>query len=121
MFLSIGTSVPDAIGSMLAAKDGEADMAIANAIGSNVFDILLGLGLPWFMVTLYNDEPFPVSQDNIFLPVAILFATVILFIGVLAASKCWMTKWSGVWLTMLYVAYMTWTVLAAKFGIVGGC
>jgi len=32
-----------------------------------------------------------------------------------------MTKWSGVWLTMLYVAYMTWTVLAAKFGIAGGC
>ena len=37
LVLSIGTSVPDAIGSILAAKSGEADMAVANAIGSNVF------------------------------------------------------------------------------------
>eukprot|EP00929_Paragymnodinium_shiwhaense_P006391 TRINITY_DN10971_c0_g1_i1.p1 TRINITY_DN10971_c0_g1~~TRINITY_DN10971_c0_g1_i1.p1 ORF type:complete len:636 (+),score=117.80 TRINITY_DN10971_c0_g1_i1:32-1909(+) len=121
MFLSIGTSLPDAIGSMLAAQAGEADMAIANAIGSNVFDILLGLGLPWFMVTLYNDKPFPVSQDNVFLPVVILFVTVLLFLGIMIASNFWMTKWIGVWLTLLYIAYMVWTVLAAKFGIAGGC
>eukprot|EP00937_MAST-01D_sp_MAST-1D-sp2_P006232 g6232.t1 len=49
--LAVGTSVPDAIGSMIAAKNGEADMAIANAVGSNVFDILLGLGMPWL---IYN-------------------------------------------------------------------
>ena len=42
LVLAVGTSVPDAIGSMIAAKNGEADMAIANAVGSNVFDVLLG-------------------------------------------------------------------------------
>ena len=45
--LAAGTSVPDAIGSLLVARDGQGDMAVSNAIGSNVFDILLGLGLPW--------------------------------------------------------------------------
>ena len=49
MVLAVGTSVPDALGSMIVARAGEADMAIANAVGSNVFDILLGLGLPWMM------------------------------------------------------------------------
>ena len=44
--LAAGTSVPDAIGSLLVAKHGQGDMAVSNAIGSNVFDILLGLGLP---------------------------------------------------------------------------
>ncbi|CAM9305447.1 unnamed protein product [Chrysoparadoxa australica] len=42
LVLAVGTSVPDAIGSMIAARNGEAGMAIANAVGSNVFDILLG-------------------------------------------------------------------------------
>ena len=47
--LAAGTSVPDAIGSLLVARDGQGDMAVSNAIGSNVFDILLGLGLPWML------------------------------------------------------------------------
>jgi len=47
--LAAGTSVPDAIGSLLVARDGQGDMAVSNAIGSNVFDILLGLGLPWVL------------------------------------------------------------------------
>ena len=47
--LAVGTSVPDAMGSYIVASKGQADMAIANAVGSNVFDILLGLGVPWFI------------------------------------------------------------------------
>merc|ERR1719446_1631624 len=35
--LAAGTSVPDAIGSLLVARDGQGDMAVSNAIGSNVF------------------------------------------------------------------------------------
>ena len=54
--LAVGTSVPDAIGSMIAAKSGEADMAIANAIGSNIFDIFLGLGLPWLLFNLLKGK-----------------------------------------------------------------
>lgn len=57
--LAVGTSVPDAMASIIVAKAGEGDMAIANAIGSNVFDILLGLGIPWFLygVTGFCEGP----------------------------------------------------------------
>merc|ERR1711903_33147 len=48
-FLAMGTSVPDALGSLAVAKKGEGDMAVSNAVGSNVFDICMGLGLPWFI------------------------------------------------------------------------
>merc|ERR1711924_235651 len=48
-FLAMGTSIPDALGSVSVAKDGEGDMAVSNAVGSNVFDICMGLGLPWFI------------------------------------------------------------------------
>jgi K+-dependent Na+/Ca+ exchanger-like protein len=52
--LAAGTSVPDAIGSLLVAREGHGDMAVSNAIGSNVFDILLGLGLPWCAPSLVS-------------------------------------------------------------------
>ncbi|XP_064639038.1 sodium/potassium/calcium exchanger 3-like isoform X6 [Lineus longissimus] len=47
--VAIGTSVPDALSSVLVARDGYGDMAVSNAIGSNVFDINLGLGLPFLI------------------------------------------------------------------------
>ncbi|CAG2166697.1 unnamed protein product [Oppiella nova] len=50
-FLAAGTSVPDAYASLHVAKAGHADMAVSNSIGSNVFDILVGLALPWFVET----------------------------------------------------------------------
>merc|ERR1740121_174258 len=55
--LAAGTSVPDAMGSIAVARDGMGDMAVANAVGSNTFDILLGLGLPWFIWSLVKGEP----------------------------------------------------------------
>lgn len=121
LFLAIGTSVPDAIGSMIAARNGEADMAIANAIGSNVFDVLLGLGLPWFLFTIVYDTPFPVDAGNVGIPIVILFVTVLLFLAVMTANKFWMTTQMGMMLTGIYVLYILWTIIAAQTGIVGGC
>jgi Ca2+/Na+ antiporter len=63
LVLAIGTSVPDAIGSMIAARNGEADMAIANAVGSNVFDVLLGLGFPWFLAVIIKKKEFQEMVD----------------------------------------------------------
>ena len=50
--LAAGTSVPDALGSYNEAKHGNADAAVSNALGSNVFDICVGLGVPWFIFAL---------------------------------------------------------------------
>merc|ERR1711959_603980 len=55
-FLAMGTSVPDALGSIAVAKEGEGDMAVSNAVGSNVFDICMGLGLPWLIATAIDGE-----------------------------------------------------------------
>merc|ERR1719487_2831642 len=56
-FLAMGTSIPDALGSISVAQDGEGDMAVSNAVGSNVFDICIGLGLPWFIDLLIRLLP----------------------------------------------------------------
>ena len=65
VFSSAGTSFPDFLTSLIVAKKGMADMAVSNAFGSNIFDMLLGLGFPWFLqmgvvepgTTLYVGEP----------------------------------------------------------------
>ncbi|XP_050532827.1 probable sodium/potassium/calcium exchanger CG1090 [Daktulosphaira vitifoliae] len=50
-FVAAGVSVPDALSSLAVVKEGYGDMAVSNAVGSNVFDILVCLGLPWFLQT----------------------------------------------------------------------
>ncbi|KAI4461616.1 sodium/potassium/calcium exchanger [Holotrichia oblita] len=50
-FVAAGVSVPDALSSIAVLKEGYGDMAVSNAVGSNVFDILVCLGLPWFIQT----------------------------------------------------------------------
>eukprot|EP00903_Cladosiphon_okamuranus_P010152 g9613.t1 len=109
--LAIGTSVPDALGSMIAARSGEANMAIANAVGSNVFDVLIGLGFPWFLRGLVYLEPMPVDRDGIALNVIILFCTAILFVSVLALNDWSMNTRTGIFLFCVYIAYVIFVVL----------
>lgn len=52
-FLAAGTSVPEAVSSVIVTKQGHGAMGISNSIGSNTFDILLCLGLPWFIKAYY--------------------------------------------------------------------
>ena len=50
-FIAAGVSVPDALSGIAVVKEGHGDMAVSNALGSNGFDILVCLGLPWFLDT----------------------------------------------------------------------
>jgi Ca2+/Na+ antiporter len=50
--LAAGTSIPDALSSVAVAKRGHGDMAVSSSIGSNIFDILFGLPVPWLIATL---------------------------------------------------------------------
>lgn len=104
--LAIGTSVPDALGSMIAARGGEANMAIANAVGSNVFDVLIGLGFPWFLRGVIMSEPMEVDRDGIEQNVIILFCTAILFVGILALNRWSMNSKTGIFLFCLYLIYV---------------
>ena len=56
-FLAAGTSVPDLLSSVIVARMGEGDMAVSSSIGSNIFDILVGLPLPWLVFALWPTTP----------------------------------------------------------------
>jgi len=48
-FLAAGTSVPEAISSVIVCRQGYGNMAVSNILGSNIFDILFCLGAPWII------------------------------------------------------------------------
>jgi sodium/potassium/calcium exchanger 2 len=54
--LAAGTSIPDLVSSVAVAKMGEGDMAVSSSIGSNIFDILVGLPIPWIIKILVVEQ-----------------------------------------------------------------
>ena len=56
-FVALGTSLPDTFASMLAATQEEyADASVGNVTGSNSVNVFLGLGLPWVIGTLWEEN-----------------------------------------------------------------
>jgi len=108
IFLAAGTSVPDALGSIAVAKQGEGDMAVANAFGSNVFDILLGLGVPWFLSTavLGQTVAFPGAGSQLLEWILILTVILVAFVGALAFNKMRLNQMMGGMLMTLYLVYV---------------
>ena len=64
-FLAAGTSVPDLLSSVIVARKGEGDMAVSSSIGSNIFDILVGLPVPWIIYTAFPSKPDSVLVSRI--------------------------------------------------------
>jgi K+-dependent Na+/Ca+ exchanger-like protein len=115
IFLAAGTSVPDALGSIAVAKQGEGDMAVANAFGSNVFDILLGLGVPWFLSTACMQQRvvFPGAGGQLLEWIVILTVILVLFIAALAFNRMRLNPVMGAILMTLYGVYVVVALIRA--------
>ncbi|KAL1523440.1 hypothetical protein AB1Y20_018380 [Prymnesium parvum] len=109
--LAAGTSVPDAIGSLLVARDGQGDMAVSNAIGSNVFDILLGLGLPWSLSCIAYGIPVAVDAENLEPMSIILFSTLAAVYGVTIFSGFKLTKCVGAIFFSFYFLFVAYNLM----------
>lgn len=112
--IAAGTSVPDALASISVARDGAGDMAVSNAIGSNVFDILLGLGFPWFLgdLILTNDIKIPTEPiAAVVVPILILFAIIIALVLILILLNWELKPLLGYILFLMYGAFVVYTLL----------
>ena len=96
-FLAAGTSVPDLLSSVVVAKQGKGDMAVSSSIGSNIFDVAVGLPLPWLCFVVYYGCPVPVGghAEGNGLSVAILLAMVAVVIVSIASSGWKMSQGLG--------------------------
>jgi sodium/potassium/calcium exchanger 4 len=114
--LAAGTSLPDTLSSVIVARQGLGDMAVANAIGSNVFNVLFGLGMPWCLWTLISKESIyvPVSglRENAFTMMAVGFFYMIVF----TVRGFHMTARLGYCFIAVYALYVL--MIVVRFGFI---
>ena len=96
--VALGTSLPELFTSVAAARRGNADIAIGNIVGSNIFNILFVVGLS----SLIIDIPFA-SAFNFDTYVA-LGAAVLLWLCVLRTQR--LQRWAGALMLVCYAAYL---------------
>lgn len=111
--LAGGTSVPDLLASLIVAKQGRGDMAVSNAVGSNTFDILICLGLPWFVYILLTGKSTQVATENLNSSVLLLLFTVVAILFVLAVQKFKLGRNAGFVLLFLYAGYLFYAISKA--------
>lgn len=107
-FLAAGVSVPDAIASLLVVRNGYGDMAVSNAVGSNVFDILLCLGLPWFLQTaiVKPGSHIIVRSKGLTYSTLSLLSTVLFLLVTTYLNNWKLDKKHGIIMMIWYVAFM---------------
>jgi len=106
-FLAAGTSVPDLITSVIVAKAGHGDMAVSSSIGSNLFDVTVGLPVPWLLYTLINSKPMIVSSAGMACNIGMLFLMLIAVFCAILAFRWKMTKLMGIIMMCLYVGFLS--------------
>lgn len=107
--VAIGTSMPEIATSTVAGLRGEQDIAVGNAVGSNVFNILMVVGL----TATLSPQPIPVNPSALSfdLPVMLVVAVAclpIFFNGYRIA------RWEGMLFLFYYVAYTAYLILRAQ-------
>lgn len=112
-FLAAGTSVPDLLSSVIVAKQGKGDMAVSSSIGSNIFDILVGLPVPWLLYSIFKGKPQTVQSESLGVSILILLVMLVAVVMVIAASNWRMTKGLGATMFGLYVVFLTQDLLRA--------
>ncbi|XP_017081708.2 probable sodium/potassium/calcium exchanger CG1090 [Drosophila eugracilis] len=108
-FVAAGVSVPDALSSIAVIKEGFGDMAVSNAIGSNVFDILVCLGLPWFIQTaiIKPGSHVNVISKGLAYSTLSLFSTVVFLILSTHLNGWKLDKRLGIILMIWYLFFIT--------------
>lgn len=113
--LAAGTSVPDLISSVIVMRQGEGDMALSSSIGSNIFDILVGLPLSWFGFALYRGEGISVAADSLAVSLPILGAMLLFVVGAIHCSG-WITRRPlGIAMFLMYGAFVAQDLLRSDW------
>lgn len=98
--VAFGTSLPELVTSFTAAKKGQADMALGNVIGSNIFNILLIIGVAGII------RPISYNSDYNMQMVILMLGMILLFSFPFIPPKDKISRNNGFFLLGLYVIYM---------------
>ena len=97
-----GTSLPELATTLVAARKGRSAMAIGNVVGSNVFNILMIMGVTSLVSPLRVEGITPLDMAVMLLSVVLLW--------LMSYTKYTLERWEGALLAALFLAYMSWLV-----------
>lgn len=100
--IAMGTSLPELVTSIVAARKGENGLALGNVVGSNIFNILFVLAMS---VTI---SPIPILTASIIDTAVLIVTTIIMLIMVLKDDKY--TRLKGIIAVLMYVAYTAYII-----------
>lgn len=103
--VAIGTSLPELITSVVAAKKGENEIAVGNVIGSCVFNVLLVLGVSSIIY------PIAIAVEN-YTDLWFLFAAMVVVVPMMYTGKR-INRWEGALMSLAYIGYTLFIVLRA--------
>ncbi|XP_045892369.1 sodium/potassium/calcium exchanger 1 [Micropterus dolomieu] len=110
--LAAGTSIPDLITSVIVARKGLGDMAVSSSVGSNIFDITVGLPIPWLLYSSFHGlAPVAVSSNGLFCAIVLLFIMLLFVIISIASCKWKMNKALGFTMFLLYFIFLVLSVM----------
>ena len=101
--VALGTSLPELVTSIIAAKKGESDIAVGNVIGSNIFNIFLILGVSSTIL------PMNVSSTYLY-DIGMLVAVMLLTYLPIAKTKK-VSRCMGITMVLVYVAYTVYLIM----------
>ena len=104
--VAVGTSLPELVTSIVAARKNEVEMALGNAIGSNIFNLMMVIGVAGLI------SPIDLSttiMNNILDIVVIIVFTIGVWLMVFKSKK--LTRPKGIVMVLAYVAYMAYIII----------
>lgn len=101
-----GTSLPELATSIVAARKGNSGIAIGNVLGSNVFNILMILGITGLIA--------PMEIRGITTVDFLMMLVGVMFLWLFSFTKYTISRWEGVLLSLIYIGYVVYLIMNAN-------
>ena len=107
--VAMGTSMPEFVVNMASIGNGSTDLAITNALGSNILNIFLILGSTALLYPIVSQA----TSRRVDIPLAALAGGLVLLFGLFCEG---IPRWGGILLLLIFAGYMYYTFRQAKAG-----
>lgn len=102
--VSAGTSLPELVTTIVAARKGKSDLAVGNIIGSNIFNIFLILGISTIIRPVNYNLDFNIDS------LVLIIGTTFLFIAMFTGKKGKVDRWEALLMLVAYIVYIWYTI-----------
>lgn len=101
--VALGTSLPELVTSVIAARKGESDIAVGNVIGSNIFNVFLILGVSATIL------PMTISSTYLYDMIMLIAVMVLTYLPIAKTKK--VSRGMGITMVLVYVAYTAYLIM----------